>query len=120
MFRYKWKAIVLGIVALASMANPASASDELRNSLKKLAEGILETTGHKQVSIGQFSPTGLPYSNAGVGIEQILKSELEVLEKGCVVEHAPYEVKGDYLLVTSHSDKERKEIKIKARLIKID
>jgi hypothetical protein len=120
MFRNKLKVIVFGIAVLVGTASPASASDELRNSLKKLAEGILDVTGHKPVSIGQFSPTGLPYSNAGVGIEQVLRAELEVIEKGCVTAHAPYEVKGDYLLVHSPTDKERKEIKIKARLIKIE
>src|SRR5262249_47394271 len=65
-------------------------------------------------------PTGLRGSNAGVGLEEILKAELEKIHKGIVQANALFEVKGDYALVTSDTNREVKEIKIVARLIQTD
>ena len=109
--------VMLGIAA--SSATEARATEELRNELHRLAEQVLKLTKNQPVTVGVFSPTGLPASNSGPGIEGILSQELEVIRPGCVTKDAAYEVKGDYAFAKSRDPKSEglKIIQIKTRLI---
>jgi hypothetical protein len=96
---------------------PVAALAKLRETMKKIAKQILANTGEKPVSVGQFTPTGIPHTSAGVVLETILSVELEDIRKGVVQATAPYEVKGDYFLVTEDNIQELKEMKFVVRLI---
>jgi hypothetical protein len=79
---------------------------------------ILANTKNQPVTVGQFSPTDLPSSNAAVGIEQVLVSQLKVLAATSVSADAMFEVKGDIGFVKSRATPELKAIKIIARIIR--
>ena len=118
--RLKWIAIILGLTMALALPSHASASKELRDGIARIAKEILANTKDQPVSVGQFTPTNLPASNAGVGLEQLLRLELEALHRGIVQANAVYEVKGDYTLVSSETTPGLKEIKILARLIQTE
>src|SRR5262249_31360026 len=120
MHRLQRIAIISGLAAALAIPGQASASKELRDGIARIAKEILANTKDQPVSVGQFTPTNLPGSNAGVGLEQLLKLELEALHRGIVQANALYEVKGDYALVSSETTPGLKEIKILARLIQTD
>jgi hypothetical protein len=109
--------LLLAVVCLSPCLGQAFASQELRDNMGKLARSVLANTKNRPVSVGQFSPTGLPDSNAGVGLERVLVTQLELISPGSVKADAPFEVKGDYALVRSKGDPAMKEIKVTARLI---
>src|SRR5437868_5351662 len=113
MLRRIWIGIVMGLaLALTAPGKVSATSSQLQEGLAKIAKEILASTKDQPVSVGSFTPTKLPFSNAGTGIEEILKGELEQLHKGIVTTTALYEVKGDYALVVSPTDPSLKEIKI--------
>lgn len=105
------------VLLLTVIASPAHATNELRNKLQLTAQNILKISRDQPVTVGQFSPTGLPDSNTGPGIEETLTKELEILSPGSVRANAKFEVKGDYAFVRSRKSPELKEIKILVRLI---
>jgi hypothetical protein len=118
MFRRLWIGIAMGLAfALTAPSHVFATSSQLRDGLAKMAKEIIESTKGQPVSIGQFTPTKMPASNAGTGIEQILKAELEHLHPGVVQMTGLYEIKGDYILVPSISEPAMKEIKITIRII---
>jgi hypothetical protein len=108
---------VSAVFTLTPWPGQARASQELRDEMAKLARAVLGNTKNQPVTVGQFSPTGLPDSNAGLGIEQILAAALEAANRGSVRGDARYEVKGDYALVQSRTNNALKELRITARLI---
>lgn len=106
----------LALLAALLAAAPASASQELRDKIAGLAREILANTKQQPVTVGQFSPTGLPDSNSGPGVEQLLTAALGQLAKA----DARFEVKGDYALVKSKADPALREAKVTARLFDKD
>lgn len=93
------------------------ATNELRDELSAKAKTILDISKNQPVTIGQFSPTGLPNTHSGPGIELILKDELESISKGIVRDDAKYEIKGDYGFFTSRRNPSLKQVKISMRVI---
>ncbi len=116
------RAILASLVLLWSawVINPAQASTELREKLTRAAEQILENTHQDPVSVGFFTATRLEKTNTGPGIEELLKTELELKQKGSVKKDAKFEIKGDYALTLNKSDPSLKEIKITIRIIQAD
>jgi hypothetical protein len=105
------------------LADSARASQDLRGAMADLAKAILDKTKNQPITVGPFSPTDLPDSNAGVGFEQILTAELEALSRGVVRADAPFTVKGDYQLVKPRPkrgalpERSLREIRVTARII---
>ncbi len=62
---------------MVALSSTAFATPELRQQMEVLAKDVLANTKQQAVTIGQFSRTGLPNSNSGPGIEQVLKAALE-------------------------------------------
>lgn len=81
---------------LISPGEIGATTTEIREKMAKLAQEILKITKQEPVAIGVFSPTGLPDSNSGPGLEAELKTALESLKAGSVLKTAKYEIKGDY------------------------
>src|SRR5262245_41498566 len=107
------RSIPLLAIALALLAPPpARASQELRDELAGMAKEILANTKNQPVTVGQFSPTDLPSTNAAVGIEQVLVNQLKAIKAASVSAEALFEVKGDIGLVKSRVTPELKAIKI--------
>lgn len=112
-----WLALLL---AFAAFPRPAAAtSQELRDKLHAVAADILNDTHHQPVTVGVFSPTGLPDTDSGPGIEQALTTELDRISPNIVQPKAKFEVKGDYAYAKSHDPKlaDLKVIKITATVI---
>lgn len=107
--------LMLSLACVSPQA--ASASQELRDKLANIADSILKNTKQQAVTVGQFSPTGLPDTNNGPGIEQLLTKALEAKASGIVKADALFEVKGDYSLVNSKVNSQLKVVKIITRLI---
>jgi len=117
MIRNSWR---YAFVLLAfSTAPTAFASDLLRDEVSALAGKILENVKNQPVTIGQFTPTGLPDSNAGPGIEEILRAEI-IAKKGTVQANASIIIKGDYALIKSKTDSNQRVLQIGARIIDRD
>jgi hypothetical protein len=116
-------AVRLGLSFLLFAAirpNAAQGSSELRKELSQLAHTLLvlvDKENEPSVSIGSFTPIGLPDSNSGPGIEQVLRQEMEAERKGIVKENAKLEIKGDYAFVPHRTNSALRVIKIGARLI---
>ena len=104
---------------LISHAHASSGSPELREKFGLLADKILKNTKNQPVTIGVFSHTGLPDSNSGVGLEEILREEIERRLKNGVRADARFEVKGDYAFARSRKKEHggQRVIKIKVRII---
>lgn len=112
--------VMMAAAIFLASATTLRASEELRKEIAALAENILKNVKKQPVSVGQFTPTGLLASNAGPGLEEILRAELEARQKGVVQPNAKFEVKGDYALVKSKTDPDQRVIKIVARIIDKD
>lgn len=113
---------ILALVAIsfAASGSTAFATVELRSRMAELARDILAVTKQQPVRIGLFTGTGLPNSNSGPGIEQLLKESLESLSKGSLKDDAQIEVKGDYLLVPSKKNPGLKVVRVKPRIVMLD
>jgi hypothetical protein len=111
----------LGLILLGALAaaRPCAGSAELRERFAVLAKEVLKTTKRQPVSVGVFSPTGLGDTNSGVGLEEVLRFELEREEKGIVRPDAKYEVKGDYAYARSRDERFKglRVVKVIARVI---
>jgi hypothetical protein len=112
-------AMILGLSA-AFVATGRATADEIRDKFKSLAKEVLENTHEQSVSVGQFTPVGLPHANAGVGLEQLLREALEAIHAGIVQTKAQYEVKADYALVSSELSHDMKEIKFALHIFNTD
>ncbi|GEM_PF-1690992 len=117
MFRYSI-ALLTVAVSLISVSS-TNAAPEIRSRFAELAVRILETTKQQSVSVGVFSPTGLPETNSGPGLEEILTDELNRIAPGVVKPTAQYEVKGDYAFARSRDTEleNLRVIKIRVRII---
>src|SRR6185295_9314029 len=113
------KALVVAIAISGLVPTSARASAEIREKMAKLAEEILKVTKGEAVTVGVFSPTGLPESNSGPGIEATLRLELELRKKGIVQPGAKFEIKGDYAYARTRDPKLAglRVIKVSAELI---
>jgi hypothetical protein len=110
--------LCVAMLVLLGQSVPVRASAELRKQIAALAEDIVKNVKNEPVTVGQFTPTDLPLTNAGPGLEKVLTVELEAIQKGVVKADAKFEVKGDYgLFVRDRNKPDVKVIKIKARLI---
>lgn len=87
---------LLILLGLLCATPPVFASKEVQEKFGELAKRILDTTKNQPVSVGVFSQTGLPDSNAGPGLEGILADELSRAAPGSVKDDAKFEIKGDY------------------------
>src|SRR5262249_6230702 len=109
------------LVVLACLATSpcALASKEMQGQFEELAKQILDVTSDEPVTIGVFSQTGLPNSNAGPGLEGMLRDALLQRSTHSVHPDAKYEIKGDYAYVASQDDRYAglKIIKIEIRII---
>lgn len=105
---------------MVTLSSTAFATPELRQQMEVLAKDVLANTKQQAVTIGQFSGTGLPNSNSGPGIEQVLKEALEAQQRGAVRDDAKFEVKGDYLLVPSKTNPALKAVRVKARILELE
>lgn len=115
----RFLSVALLSLAAAVPTRPAEASPEVREKFTELAKRIVDTTKGQPVTVGIFSQTGLPDSNAGPGLEGILTDELNRLQSGIVSVDAKYEVKGDYAYARPRGGDETglKVIKVKVRII---
>ncbi|MCA9093233.1 MAG: hypothetical protein KDA68_07075 [Planctomycetaceae bacterium] len=109
------------VIALCILlqADLCEASPELRDKLLGVAETILKVTKNEPVTVGVFSPTGLPDSNSGPGFEGALTDALNQISKGSVSPEAKIEIKGDYAYAKSQNPLSSglKVIKLKVRII---
>jgi hypothetical protein len=114
-----WTLLTSIVLILAAGDGRAAAATELREKLGELAAEVLKATKNQPVSVGVFSPTGLPDANSGPGIEGVLRDELERLKKGVVQADAQFEVKGDYAFARSRDVAQGglKVVKVTARII---
>ena len=107
-------------MVLIEAPRPVEASQEMRDKMELLADTILKATKNQPVSIGIFSPTDLPETNSGPGIEATLIDALGRKLPGSVRPDAKFEVKGDYAFAKSRDPQQQdltKVIKIKARIV---
>lgn len=111
--------VLMATLFCFASGRPVNASPEIRERFAALATRILETTKQQAVSVGVFSPTGLPETNSGPGLEQILTHELNRLSPDVVKATALYEVKGDYAYARSRDTalEGLRIIKIRVRII---
>src|SRR5262245_14988410 len=81
-------AIVIGLAWMGAPPHEcraeATTAGNLQEVLRSAAEGVLKVTRDQPVSIGQFTPTGLPDANGGPAIGELLKEQFEALQPGIV------------------------------------
>src|SRR5437870_3192613 len=106
MFSCRRLSLALALFVLSCPA-PAWATSELRDKMSALAQDILKVTKQQAVTVGQFTPTGLPDVNSGPGLERLLATALGTLAR----DDARFEVKGDYALVKSQLHPTLKEVR---------
>ncbi len=120
---FKIKTICLSLCLLPLlMSSSVEASQQLSKKMNQMAISILKNTKNEPVRIGEFSPTGLKFSNSGPGIEQRLTEQLKrVAKKDSIVsDQAKFEVKGDYAFVRSRENKALHVIKIVVRIMDVE
>lgn len=111
--------LLLTVLFVATAFRPATASPEVREKFRELADGVLKVTNGQPVAVGVFSQTSLRDTNAGPGLEQMLAFELNRLKPGIVRDDAKYEIKGDYAFAKSRDPAHEglKVVKINIRVI---
>lgn len=112
MFSDRRWSLALALVVL-SCPEAVHANPELRDKMSALAQDILKVTKQQAVTVGQFTPIGLPDVNSGPGLERLLAAALGTLAR----DDARFEVKGDYALVSSQVRALLKEVRITVRVI---
>lgn len=111
------------MLVIGLTAQPAQATQELRDKMRELAQRILATTRNQPVAIGTFTGSvDLRDTNSGPGLEGVLTEELNLIQKGVVATDprlAKFEVKGDYAFAKTRDPKlaNIKVVKVKARII---
>ena len=88
--------ILVPLAATSGMAAEDLPRDELREKLANLAASLRKVVKNQPITVGQFTPSGLPDSNFGATLELLLKQELERLDPKAVSDKADFEVKGEY------------------------
>lgn len=103
-------------------ADPAVAGN-LQEVIASAASEVLKLVKDQPVAVGQITPTGLPDSNGGPAIGELLKASLEKLRPGSVRRAATFEVKGDFSLAPHNDPAEarlgQKVVRVLFRVIEI-